>query len=445
MIKLKVACLVLCLSFMMAACAPSMREPGYTPLLDETTQTDTTAAVRHGSASPAQPLPSPIWLDPHYESTPTPPPPPTPLPTPMVTPVAVADSAKLAFAPTATDSFWVYYWKGNEVWRMDEQGGRVELLLDSRKAWGQWLTAVPDQLIGTECCLVGPRVVVSPDGQKLALVTVDKTQLASKDEPFAFSIYVFEIQSGKSYFIGQGGSVKWSPDSQHLAYVSAGGLWTADIKRGQTQQIVAPDSTNRQKIAEVAWLPSGTEIAYVYDEGHHRVPTLWLIDVRGDLPPRQLITLDYSIYQMVPTPDGKALLFLSAQGSREWSQYHLARNLWSVSLDSGELTPITQDMVIDGYTISPDGEWVLLSGYHLYEQPEETFARDLWLLDHNNNQLHRLTADYGYVWAADWSPDGSRPLAWDGVRLFSVTLSNDSLWQAIAPGITENFAVGGAK
>ena len=436
--------LVLWVPVIMLACAAPLHEPGYTPLLDEVTQTDNILAVDNESDLTDRSSPTPIWLEPDYENTPTPPPLATPLPTPIVTPIAVTDSTTFAFIATETDPFWVYYWQDNEVWRMDEQGGHITMLLDTQKEWGQWLTAIPEQLVGTECCLTGPRVVLSPDGQKLALVVVDKIQQETKDEPFTFSIYVFEIQSGESYFMSEGTLPQWSPDSQQLAYVSAGALWVTDIKNGHTRQITK-DTTSEEQIAEFIWLPSGTQIAYLYNKGYHRIPTLWLIDVVGAASPRQLITLEYSIYQITPTSDGEAILFLSAQGSRDDSQYHLAQNLWSLSLDSGELESITQDMVVDSYAISPNNRWMLLSGYHLYERSEETYDRDLWLMEFGNNELHRLTTNDGYIWAVGWSPDSSKPLVWDGTQLFLVTSSGDSLLQAITPTDIKNFIVGDAK
>jgi hypothetical protein len=437
--------LVCCLSVIMAACAAPTQETGYPSIPDEATQTDNILAVDNESDLTDQSSPTPIWLEPDVENTPTPPPLATPLPTPPVTPIAVTDSTTLAFMATETDPFWVYYWQDNEVWRMDEQGDHITMLLDTQEEWGQWLTAIPEQLVGTECCLTGPRLAVSPDGQKLALVVVDEIQQESKDEPFAFSIYIFEIQSGESYFVSEGTWPQWSPDSQQLAYITAGDLWVTDIKNGHTSQLITADTTTGEQIAEFTWLPSGTQIAYLYNKGNHRIPTLWLTDVIETASPRQLITLEHSIHRITPTSDGEAILFLSARGSRDYSQYHLAQNLWSVSLDSSELESVTQDMVVDNYAISPNNQWLLLSGYHLYERSEETYDRDLWLIEFGRNELHRLTTNYGHVWPVGWSPDSSKPVVSDGTQLFLVTSSGDSLLQAISPTDIQNFIVGEAK
>ena len=53
------------------------------------------------------------------------------------------------------------------------------------------------------CCWIGPRVVISPDGQKIALVVVDKIK-GAKDDRFTFSIYMFDIPTGSLNILSDG-------------------------------------------------------------------------------------------------------------------------------------------------------------------------------------------------------------------------------------------------
>jgi Tol biopolymer transport system component len=112
--------------------------------------------------------------------------------------------------------FWIYYWQENEIWRVDDQGETRELLLDTYQELERWLTGYPHP--GTDAVRDSRRVSVSPDGQKLALVVLDKINLSGR-EPYTYSLYVFDVAAGSLQFISDGGMPVWAPDSQRLAFV----------------------------------------------------------------------------------------------------------------------------------------------------------------------------------------------------------------------------------
>ena len=153
---------------------PNQSLPAYPPPEDNPTNPP--------SPPPGQETPVSDWTEapePTEPPTPTLPPFPTPLPTPVVTPIPLAKSPIIPEVVGKTQQpFWIIYWQDNEVWRIDDQGKDKQLLLDTYKSLGQWLTGHP--MRGTDCCWDGRRVEVSPDGLQLALVVVDKIKLAYK-------------------------------------------------------------------------------------------------------------------------------------------------------------------------------------------------------------------------------------------------------------------------
>jgi len=400
--------------------------------------------------TPTQPKPTPMpgpteWPTPTPRPTPTVPPLPTPIPTPVVTPIpTVAPPVIPDVVGKPQQPFWIIYWRDNEVWRIDNQGQDRKLLLDTYQHLGQWLTGHPME--GTDCCWVGPRVVVSPDGQKLALVVVDKIKLATKGEPFTMSIYVLDIQSRDLKLISEGVLPVWSPDSQRIAFLKQDGLWIADLETGRVHERVAKPEKPNMHITESAWSADGSQIAFLYNYGsYQRVPTIWLINADDETPPRQLLNQDFPIYGLTWSPDGQQIFFLSPEGGRDTSHYHHVQNLWSVSLATGRRTQMTQDMEIGGCIISPDNKWLLFSGYHLYERSQENYDRDLWLLSIDGKDLRRITANQGDLGAVSWSPDGTRLIVKHaGADPLLLSLEKETI-TVLNFDLGSSFRVGGAK
>lgn len=422
------------LLFVLVACGPAVaRDLATTSPLPTAGQTPPPTVV----------LPPTEWVPP----TPTLPPVPTLVPTPVVTPIPTVTPPFISeVVGQPQRSFWIYYWQGNEVWRVDDRGQERELLLDTQQRLGQWLTAHP--MAGSDCCPQsgGPRVVVSPDGGKLALVVVDKERLSYKGEPFTFSIYVFEVASRELRLVGEGVRPVWSPDGQRIAFLNGRSLWIADLVSGQIRQRVAEHNDIEMHITGFAWSPDGAQIAYTYNYGtYQRVPEIWLVQTDDETPPRQLLNQTFPIYGVQWLPDGQEIFFLSQEGGRDTSSYHSVQNLWSVSVATGDRRQLTEEMMVDNYILSPNGRWLFITGYHLYERSEENYARDLWLLSLDDRELRRITSDLGSVGAVGWSPDGTRLVIgrWDTAPLL-LSLETGTI-AVIDAGHGYDFALGGLK
>jgi Tol biopolymer transport system component len=410
----------------------------------------------------ALPTPKPTIIDLDIEPTlgpsPTPPPVPTQLPTPVVTPIPVA---KPPFIPEVVGKvqqpFWIYYWQGNEIWRIDDSGKDQQLLLDTYKSLGLYLTANP-QLETLVNAYQESRVVPSPDGKTLALVVVDKPGLVHKDETATFSIYLFSVDTGDLKLLSEGASPTWSPDGGHIAFVrgitpdgslSDGGLWIADLETNKIYPLVKGEPTNPLlHVSYWMWSPSSKQITYRYSDGLIDKPEILIKSVD-----------DSSVSYLVPNLPADTYLGCSSWMPDEQYLLCYVKNktlpehpieFWTVSIKTGERKLLAKDLFISfPGQWSLDGKWLVLSAVHLYEHKEEPYNYDLWLLSADGTSFVRLTStppDNGQV---QWSPDGTRLVfRREGVGLVTLSLETDKV---IPLGVdlqnesSYNYAIGGIK
>ncbi len=381
--------------------------------------------------------------------TPTPLPPyPTPIPTDVVTPIPHSEPPFIPdIAAKEPQPFWIYYWYDNEVWRVDSQGNDQEKLLDTYAELGQWLTGHP--IPNSDCCWVGPRVVVSPDGSKLALVVLDKINIM-RGESFTYSIYVFDVASRSFQYVGTGYEVEWSPDSTRIALISQGVLYVSDLINEPRRLVTPPEDS--LLVGEYEWSNDGQRIAYMLDEARIPLSTIWLVDVKAENSPVRLVELapDPPPYLLTWAEDDSQLFFVSAAGTRDLYQQNRFNNISAVSLQTRQVELLTHNVVVYHYRPSPDGQWFVLYGYLPYEQAEDRYESDLWLVHVNDFQLKRITTGLSNMGFSNyvgigWSPDATRLLLseYDGKTvLFS--LQDGSVTDMGFPP-TVDSAVGGLK
>jgi len=304
--------------------------------------------------------------------------------------------------------FWIIYWQGNEVWRVADQRKERQLLIDTYKRLGQYLTDIPDPYKNSDCCWIGPRVVVSPDGQKLALVVVDKIK-GTKNDRFTFSVYVYDVKSSDLRYIDEGVQLAWSPDSEHIAFRKGRGLWMADLKTRQARELVPEHDDPNMHVTEFVWSPDNTQVAYLYNFSMQRLSTVWVVSADEETPPHELFSLEeeYPIYGISWYSDGQQIAFLSQEGARDRRYESSVQNLWTISLLTDARTQLTRDIEVQSYGISPNHQWLFIAGYPLYETRHQNYARDLWLLSVDGKDLRRITANQGDLGVKGWSPDNT--------------------------------------
>lgn len=380
----------------------------------------------------------------------------SPLPTPKAIPTPVPTD-DIASIPTSApplipeisekeDSvFWIYYWFDNEIWRVDSQGNEQEQLLDTQKELGQWLTDHP--VPNSDCCWSGPRVVVSPDGSKLALVVVNKINV-NKNESFEFSIYKFDIHSRILQFISFGVQPVWSIDSTHIAFLNQNSLHVADISKDidVNIKILATPSENSAAISEYTWSHDNQYIAYATNVGFQRLPEIWLADMNLSTAPTKLIDVaaENPPYRLTWAPNNLDVFFLSSEGSRDRYPQNKFQNIYSVSLNEAKLNIFTRNMVVRNYLISPDRRWFALLGYLPHEQDDESYLADIWVQNIGDSELKRATyaADFRIV---GWSPDGTRLLLSHQEKPLSSLSLRDGSITKLDIELSSNYVIGGLK
>jgi hypothetical protein len=379
--------------------------------------------------------------------TPTLPPIPTAIPTPVVTVIPVNKPPFVDSNPAPLVPFWIYYWQGNEIWRVGSDGNDREVVLDTYQQLGQWLTANP---IEGDCCWSGPRVSISPDSKKLALVVVDKEQIKDKNETFVYSVYTYDLERRELKFINPGINPRWSSDSQQLGFVNDNELYIADLATGTITKRVSKHKEAEITIAEFSWSPDDKQIAFMYQQGSYfRLPAIWLVNVNDTAEPVEILRRENAFQPgfLQWSFDGQQIFYLSPEGSKDRYPANREENLWRVTLSTGEARSVTDDMVIYSYGTLLEQTQLHLSGYHLYERsPEINPTSDVWLLDLTTGQLKRVTDEKQHLFAFYTDPTGTYLLIGQGTTTTPFLLSLvDGTRKLLDVDLEGNYLVGGKK
>ena len=379
--------------------------------------------------------------------TPTLPPVPTVIPAPVVTVIPVDKPPFIDSNPVPLAPFWIYYWQGNEIWRVGSDGNDREVVLDTYKQLGQWLTANPIE--GSDCCWSGPRVSISPDNKKLALVVVDKEQINDKNETFVFSVYTYDLEHRELKFISPGINTRWSSDGQQLGFINDNELYIADLATGTITKRVSKHQEAEITIAEFSWSPDNKQIAFMYQQGSYfRLPVISLVNVNDTAEPVELLRRENAFQPgfLQWSLDSQQIFYLSPEGSKDQYPANQEQNLWSVAISTREARALTDDMVIYSYGALPEQTQLHLSGYRLYERsPEVNPTSDVWLLDPTTGQVKRVTDEKQHLFAFGTDPTGTYLLIGQGTTTTFLLSLVDGARTSLDLGLVGSYLIGGKK
>ncbi len=193
----------------------------------------------------------------------------------------------------------------------------------------------------------------SPDGTRIAF-----TSSAGND---GSELFVYWVESGKMARITQlersPGDLQWSPDGSHIAF-------SMHVPESNPVLVKPP---SKPKGAEWADHPRvTTRLKHEADGAGYLEPGyshLFVVPAEGGTA-RQLTTGEYH-HSSTPvwTPDGESLIF-SANRNEDWAYDRRNSELYSVDVESGEISPLTDREGPDyGPAVSPDGNTVAYLGY----------------------------------------------------------------------------------
>ena len=298
--------------------------------------------------------------------------------------------------------------------------------------WAIVLSAVV--VLGLAVILVAPIMATKPAASP---VPVQQSVLPSAPPgEIAFSAYqdgvlMLQVVRADSTDIADwnlsGGSPNWSPDGNHLAFVSERSgesqLYLADAAGGNLTQLTQTSGVK----SDPTWSPDGNRIAFILSESE--IGALYEVDAQGTRE-QPLGNLGVgSVATFAWSPNGKQLLFDARQngenrvyrieadgtGLQRLTDFETSQPTWS---PEGERAAVAAEGGI--YTLNQDGgDRLRLTTFKawapawapdgrriafLADRGVQGARPDLWLMETNGQGQRRVTTAgcYGYV----WSPDG---------------------------------------
>ncbi len=330
--------------------------------------------------------------------------------------------------------------------------------------------------------------VVSPDGKQVAytVTTVEGDELRYRS-----AIWLADIASGTSRqitFGEKGDSVpRWRPDGAAIGFISDQGegpqVHVLNIGSGETKTITAIPGG----VAGFSWSPDGSELAVVASgeitktgpdsrritDIHYKNDGLglltgahlhlWIVDVDGDLPIRQLTAAIHDDMNPVWKPDGSTIAFNRSRPSEGGSAPF--NDIMTIDLASGLENNLTQGRgPCFGPTYSPDGETIAFVGH---TEPNDIWWGKnftVWTVPADGGSVSHVIegfkdiaarAVFGDPWrgipwpAALWSADGTSlhfvATVGGNAHLYVVSADGTAAPKALTSGrkVITDFSVGG--
>ena len=272
---------------------------------------------------------------------------------------------------------------------------------------------------------------LSPNGEQAAFVVWEF--VAEKPKELA-RIWVVETAGGEPKPLTRGPKEdtcpRWSPDSQRLAFTSAGEgekdkaqLFIispkgeprpGDDKRSEAKKVCAMPNG----VSDLAWSPDGSRVAFLSLEGEEpkndpkviapdRHRRLWTVRYDYDIP--EPVTPDgLTVWEYAWSPDGKQIAMYYTTSSDETDWYR--GQIGVVSSSGGTVRQVSQlARQASALTWSPDGKHITyISGEW---SDRGLIGGDVFMLPVEGGEAHNLTQgallSFSYC---RWFPDGRRLL-----------------------------------
>ncbi len=243
-----------------------------------------------------------------------------------------------------------------------------------------WLTALDgslhEPLLADAGSYSSPRW--SPDGTRIAYMKSASERTA---------LYVHYLESGREALLGsfeeEPSEITWSPDGDAIAFSMA--------VKGEGEDLVSKPTK-----------PEGAEWAeppMVIDRARYRTNSDGFLDLAYNhifiIPAdggseRQLTSGDFHHTGPLSfTPDGREILF-SANRSDDWELQVREADIFSVSVNSGELTQLTDISGVEASPkVSPNGRYVAY--LRTRNEPEPFVATTVFVMDRDGSNAKSLT------------------------------------------------------
>ncbi|MBN1683997.1 MAG: Tol-Pal system beta propeller repeat protein TolB [Gammaproteobacteria bacterium] len=195
--------------------------------------------------------------------------------------------------------------------------------------------------------LISPEPILSPawspDGQRLAYVSLEKNRAA---------IYISDVATGQrkllTDFPGINGAPAWSPDGKKVALVlskdESPKIYIMDLKTRKLRQITHGWSID----TEPAFSPNGQSLIFTSDRGGG--PQIYQVNLSDGFIKRLTFEGDYNARASF-TPDGESIVMLH----REAGNFNIAIQ----DLGSGNMTVLSHASDDQSPSVAPNGKMVI--------------------------------------------------------------------------------------
>lgn len=283
---------------------------------------------------------------------------------------------------------------------------------------------------------------ISPDGEQ---VVYSLNHIDKKHDSRESDLWIMNADGSSRRFLVDGGSPRWSPSGDRLAYVASGDpdgaqIFVRHMDDGSTSQITSVERSP----SNVTWSPDGERIAFTMHvpsnpshfsislpdapegaewTGSPRVITeynwrsdgsgiseegsrhIFTVDAEGGTPVR-LTDGDWDHGNIEWAPDGEEILFAANRvpdADRQWRE----SNIYAVSVEDKQIRQLTdRSGPHSNPEVSPDGDLVAFTGYDWVI--DRYVENNLYVMDRDGGNIRELAAGLdrqpsNLMWAADHS------------------------------------------
>jgi Tol biopolymer transport system component len=240
----------------------------------------------------------------------------------------------------------------------------------------------------------------SKNGMRVAFAVGDSLFAYSSDrgEPELLGVQVVGAREPHS--------LNWSPDGRLIAYVNGNSFWRKSANvAGASIWILDVNGGHPVRVTDDAhlnvspqWLPDSRHLLFVSDRDGSRGVYVVEVGLDGPRGPPRSVLSSSDPHSISLSADGRKLAY---------AKFRVMQNIWSIPIPrSGSVSirgavPVTTgNQVIEGHSLSPDGEWIVFSSdkrgeFDIYKQPL-------------GDGQAQLVADFsGHLFDPIWSPDGT--------------------------------------
>lgn len=261
------------------------------------------------------------------------------------------------------------------------------------------------------------QVAISPDGNRVAWVQEAVNESGAATGGTAIFVQDLKSANSKPKRISAGadaqnageGTVAWSPDSKHLAFLSdieGGGqsnFYVVNVDGGDARKL----TSLKGYLADPAWSPDEKTLAFLFMENAPRVagPLMPMVPETGVIDAKiyeQRLTLvdlasgkvqqisppDMYVYQYDWSPDGKNFAAIAAHGAGD-SNWYVAQ-LYTLNAAGGDLKSIYKpSLQIAVPRWSPDGKNIAFIGGLMSD--EGSIGGDIFALPASGGEARNVT------------------------------------------------------